>query len=122
MGGTIQTLEICCRKSSFVPKYDVEKPRRSHEARRKSGSGRRQFSCLPIFLCSDQSGLRRKDGTPTGAIYGFFNSFFDFIDRKRPDGIAMCFDMAAPLSGMKILLSIKRIAVKCRMIYRANGL
>ncbi len=48
------------------------------------------------FFALFKSGLRRADGTPTWAIYGFFNSLFDFIERKRPDGIAMCFDLAGP--------------------------
>jgi DNA polymerase I len=48
------------------------------------------------FFALFKSGLRRADGTPTWAIYGFFNSLFDFIERKRPDGLAMCFDLAGP--------------------------
>ncbi|MFX5583028.1 PIN domain-containing protein, partial [Acinetobacter baumannii] len=48
------------------------------------------------FFALFKSGLRRADGTPTWAIYGFFNSLFDLIERKRPDGMAMCFDLAGP--------------------------
>jgi DNA polymerase-1 len=48
------------------------------------------------FFALFKSGLRRGDGTPTWAIYGFFNSLFDLIERKRPDGMAMCFDLAGP--------------------------
>lgn len=48
------------------------------------------------FFALFKSGLRRQDGVPTWAVYGFFNSFFDFIERKKPDGVAMCFDLAEP--------------------------
>ncbi len=48
------------------------------------------------FFALFKSGLRRTDGLPTWAIYGFFNSLFDFMERKRPDGMAMCFDLAGP--------------------------
>jgi DNA polymerase-1 len=48
------------------------------------------------FFALFKSGLRRADGTPTWAIYGFFNSLFDLIERKRPDGMAMCFDLSGP--------------------------
>ncbi|HEY9753846.1 MAG TPA: DNA polymerase I [Oculatellaceae cyanobacterium] len=48
------------------------------------------------FFALFKSGLRRADGTPTWAIYGFFNSLFDLIERKRPDGMAMAFDLSGP--------------------------
>jgi DNA polymerase-1 len=48
------------------------------------------------FFALLTSGLRRRDGFPTWAIYGFFNSLFDLIERKKPDGIAVCFDLQKP--------------------------
>ena len=43
-----------------------------------------------------KSGLRRSDGTPTAAVFGFFNSLFDVIEKQRPHGLAVCFDLAKP--------------------------
>ncbi|HEY9731114.1 MAG TPA: DNA polymerase I [Drouetiella sp.] len=48
------------------------------------------------FFALFKSGLRRQDGRPTWAVYGFFNSLFDVIEKQRPHGLAVCFDLAAP--------------------------
>ncbi|HMY56061.1 MAG TPA: hypothetical protein PK671_24050, partial [Candidatus Obscuribacter sp.] len=43
------------------------------------------------FYAMFKSGLRAKDGTPTGAVHGFFASLFDLIEKQRPDMLAVCF-------------------------------
>lgn len=49
------------------------------------------------FFALFRSGLRRAaDSMPTWAIYGFFNSLFDFIEKRKPDGMAVCFDLEGP--------------------------
>lgn len=48
------------------------------------------------FYAMFKSGLRAKDGTPTGAVHGFFASLFDLIERQKPDMLAVCFDLADP--------------------------
>ncbi len=48
------------------------------------------------FFALFKSGLRRQDGRPTWAVYGFFNSLFDVIEKQRPHGLAVCFDLAGP--------------------------
>lgn len=48
------------------------------------------------FYALFTSGLRTKTGVPTWAILGFFNSFFDLIERQHPDKIAVCFDTSTP--------------------------
>lgn len=40
--------------------------------------------------------LSTKDGTPTNAIYGFFNILSKMISEVSPDGIVVAFDMHAP--------------------------
>lgn len=37
--------------------------------------------------------LSSKDGTPTGAIYGFLNMLFSYIENENPDYIAIAFDL-----------------------------
>ncbi len=46
------------------------------------------------FFALLTSGLRRSDGQPTWAVYGFFNSLFDVLERWTPDCIAVAFDVA----------------------------
>ena len=48
------------------------------------------------FFALFKSGLRKQDGSPTWAVYGFFNSLFDVIEKQRPQGLAVCFDLAGP--------------------------
>jgi DNA polymerase-1 len=48
------------------------------------------------FYAMFTSDLRTSDNIPTGAIYGFFNSLFDLIEKRSPHSIAVCFDMAEP--------------------------
>lgn len=40
--------------------------------------------------------LSTKDGTPTNAIFGFFNILHKMINEVSPDGIVVAFDMHAP--------------------------
>jgi DNA polymerase I len=48
------------------------------------------------FFALFTSGLRTKDGLPTWAILGFFNSLFELIEKYKPRMLAVTFDMAAP--------------------------
>jgi len=48
------------------------------------------------FFALFTSGLRTKNGTPTWAVLGFFNSLFDLIERYTPEMLAVCFDLKAP--------------------------
>lgn len=40
--------------------------------------------------------LTSPDGTPTGAMYGFLNILFKFLDEEKPDALAVAFDVSAP--------------------------
>ncbi len=42
------------------------------------------------------TGMRTKNGVPTWAVMGFFNSLFDLIDRQAPHMLAVCFDLDEP--------------------------
>lgn len=46
----------------------------------------RAFHALPPTM-------KRKDGAPTGAVYGFFNMLFRMIGEYRPDYLAVAFDV-----------------------------
>ncbi len=48
------------------------------------------------FYALITSGMRNSTGLPTWAVYGFFNSLFDLIDKRAPHSMAVCFDLAAP--------------------------
>ena len=48
------------------------------------------------FYALFTSGLRKRDGTATWAVYGFFKALFDLVEKQKPDMIAVCFDMAEP--------------------------
>ena len=48
------------------------------------------------FFALFNSGLRTKNGLPTWAILGFFNSLFELIEKFQPPMLAVCFDMAEP--------------------------
>lgn len=48
------------------------------------------------FFALITSGLRRSDGLPTWAVIGFFNSLFELIEKRNPDRMAICFDLAGP--------------------------
>lgn len=48
------------------------------------------------FYALFNSSLKSKDGTPTGAIYGFFTSLLDLIEKNNPHSLAVCFDLAKP--------------------------
>lgn len=38
--------------------------------------------------------LSAPDGTPTNAIFGFMNIFNKYLSEEKPDGVAVCFDVA----------------------------
>lgn len=40
--------------------------------------------------------LNRSDGTPTGAVHGFFSMFLRLISETHPSHIAICFDRPTP--------------------------
>ena len=40
--------------------------------------------------------LTNSEGLHTGAIYGFLNIMFKFIDEEKPDYIGVAFDLKAP--------------------------
>ena len=40
--------------------------------------------------------MSNAEGTPTAAVYGFFASLFDLIEKHSPHSMAVCFDMKAP--------------------------
>lgn len=42
------------------------------------------------------TGMRNADGLPTWAVYGFFASLFDLIEKYTPHSLAVCFDLAEP--------------------------
>lgn len=48
------------------------------------------------FYALFTSGMRRSDGTATWAVYGFLNSIFDLLETRKPDMVAVCFDLAEP--------------------------
>jgi DNA polymerase-1 len=48
----------------------------------------RAFYALPPLTASD--------GTPTGAVFGFFSMLFRFLSEKRPSHIAIAFDLPGP--------------------------
>ncbi len=48
------------------------------------------------FFALINTGMRTSDGTPTWAVYGFFSALFDLIEKREPEAIAVCFDLAAP--------------------------
>ncbi len=48
------------------------------------------------FFALFASGLRTKEGIPTWAILGFFNSLFELIEKYKPQMLAVAFDMAEP--------------------------
>ena len=63
------------------------------------------------FFALLRSGLRRQDGTPTWAVYGFLNSLFDVIEKQRPHGLAVSFDLAKPINSRReIPMSCYRFA------------
>lgn len=51
--------------------------------------------------------LTGEDGTPTGALYGFLNIMFRFIDEEKPDYLAVAFDLSAPTFRHKMYEAYK---------------
>lgn len=48
------------------------------------------------FFALIRTGMRSTQGVPTWAVYGFFSSLFDLIDKRQPHSMAVCFDLAGP--------------------------
>jgi DNA polymerase-1 len=48
------------------------------------------------FYALMRQGFRRKDGTPTWAVYGFFNALFELLQADKPEMMAVCFDLKDP--------------------------
>lgn len=48
------------------------------------------------FYALMRQGFRKKDGTPTWAIYGFFSALFELLQANKPEMMAVCFDLADP--------------------------
>lgn len=48
------------------------------------------------FFALFTTGMKTADGLPTWAIYGFFNTIFDLIEKRSPHSVAICFDRAEP--------------------------
>ncbi|MBX9685610.1 MAG: DNA polymerase I [Candidatus Obscuribacterales bacterium] len=48
------------------------------------------------FFALLTTGMRNAEGLPTWAVYGFFASLFDLIEKHSPHSLAVCFDMAEP--------------------------
>jgi DNA polymerase-1 len=48
------------------------------------------------FFAMITSGMRNADGIPAWAVYGFFASLFDLIEKRAPHSMAICFDLGEP--------------------------
>ena len=48
------------------------------------------------FFALLTTGMRNASGIPTWAVYGFFSSLFDLIEKRGPHSLAVCFDLAGP--------------------------
>jgi DNA polymerase-1 len=48
------------------------------------------------FYALFTAGMRRSDGSPSWAVFGFFKALFDLLERQKPEMLAVCFDLAAP--------------------------
>lgn len=48
------------------------------------------------FFAMITSGMRNADSIPTWAVYGFFSSLFDLIEKRNPHSMAICFDLGEP--------------------------
>lgn len=48
------------------------------------------------FAYAGRAMLTAPDGTPTGALSGFFNSLFSVMDEYKPTHVCVCFDVHAP--------------------------
>lgn len=49
-----------------------------------------------MFYALFSMGLRSSSGIPTGALYGFFSSIFDLIEKHNPTMLAVAFDREEP--------------------------
>jgi DNA polymerase-1 len=48
------------------------------------------------FYAFIRTGLRSSDGTPTWAVFGFLMALISLLEQRKPDMIAVCFDLAEP--------------------------
>lgn len=48
------------------------------------------------FFALLTTGMRNASGIPTWAVYGFFSSLFDLIEKRSPHSMAVCFDLSDP--------------------------
>lgn len=46
-----------------------------------------------MHFALERTGMRTDDGTPTWAVYGFFNALFSLLKKIKPDAIAVSFDV-----------------------------
>jgi len=46
-----------------------------------------------MYFALERTGMRTSDGTPTWAVYGFYNALFMLLKKIKPDAIAVSFDM-----------------------------
>lgn len=46
-----------------------------------------------MHFALERTNMRAADGTPTWAVYGFFNALFSLLKKTRPDAIAVSFDV-----------------------------
>jgi DNA polymerase I len=46
-----------------------------------------------MHFALERTGMRTEDGTPTWAVYGFFNALFSLLKKIKPDAIAVSFDV-----------------------------
>lgn len=54
------------------------------------------------FAYAGRAMLTAPDGTPTGALSGFFNSFFSVVDEYQPTDVCVLFDVHAPTFRHKL--------------------
>lgn len=45
------------------------------------------------FFALERTGMKNSENQPTWAVYGFFKAIFDLLAKKRPDYIAVAFDV-----------------------------
>jgi DNA polymerase-1 len=46
------------------------------------------------YFALERTGMRNSNNIPTWGVYGFFKAIFDLISKRKPDAIAMSFDVS----------------------------
>jgi len=46
-----------------------------------------------MYFALERTGMRNAEGTPTWAVYGFYNALFSLLKKIKPDAIAVSFDL-----------------------------